>query len=236
MLSGGAASFSTAALSVGSHAITAVYSGDSTYATSTSSVLTQTVNASLISTTTALTSSPNPSTYGQSVGFTAFVSSSSGTPTGTVTFLDGATTLGSSAVDASGFASLSVSSLSAGTHNVTAQYSGSSAFSGSTSPARSQTVNKANTTTGLTSNRNPSNNQQPVTFTATVSPSTATGSVQFFDGATLLGSAPLSAGVASLTTSGLSAGSHSVTANYAGDGNYNGSASGALTQTVRGKK
>jgi Bacterial Ig-like domain (group 3) len=235
-LSSGTASFSTAAPAVGSHAITAAYSGDSSYAASTSSVLTQTVNASSISTTTALASSPNPSTYGQSVGFTAFVSSSSGTPTGTVIFRDGATTLGSSALDAGGFATLSVSSLSAGTHTVTAQYNGDSTFSGSTSPALSQTVNKANATTTLTSNRNPSNNQQPVTFTATVSPSTATGIVQFFDGATLLGSAPLSGGVASLTTTSLSGGSHPVTANYVGDGNYNGSTSAVLTQTVRGKK
>jgi hypothetical protein len=164
------------------------------------------------------------------------VSSSSGTPTGTVTFLDGATNLGSSTIDASGFAALSVSTLSAGTHNVTAQYNGSSTFSGSTSSVRVQTVSKASTTTTLTSNHNPANNQQPVTFTARVSSSTATGSVQFFDGATSLGSAPLSGGVASLTTSNLSAGSHSVTANYGGDANYNGSTSAVLTQTVRGKK
>ena len=235
-VSSGTASFSTAALSAGSHSVTAVYSGDSTYAGSTSSALAQTVNAALISTTTALTSSPNPSTYGQSVGFTAFVGGSSATPTGTVTFLDGATILGSSTIDASGFAALAVSTLSAGAHNVTARYNGNSAFSGSTSPVLLQTVNKANTTTTLTSSRNPSNNQQPVTFRAAVSSSTATGIVQFFDGATSLGTAPLSDGVASLTTSALSAGSHSVSANYSGDGNYNGSTSAVLTQTVRGKK
>jgi len=219
---------------VDSHNITATYSGDSTHAASTSSILTQTVNASF-TTTTALTSTPNPSTYGQNVVFTALVSSSSGTPTGTVTFLDGATPLGSSAL-AGGSATLSVSSLSVGTHTVTAQYNGDVTFGGSTSSGLSQTVNKADTTTTLTSNHNPSNNSQPVTFTATVSPSTATGTVQFFDGGTLLGSAPLSGGVASLTTSTLSGGTHSVTASYGGDGNYNGSASAVLTQTVRGKK
>jgi Bacterial Ig-like domain (group 3) len=235
-LSGGTASLSTAALSVGSHAITAAYSGDSTYAASTSSVLTQTVSGTLIGTSTALTSSPNPSTYGQGVGFTAFVGSSSGTPTGTVTFMDGATTLGSSALDASGFAMLSVSSLSAGTHTVTAQYNGDSTFGGSTSPALSQTVSKADTTTTLTSNRNPSTRGQPVTFSAAVSPSTATGIVQFFDGVSLLGSASVSGGVASLTTSSLSLGSHSLTAQYGGEGNYNGSTSAVLTQTVRRKK
>jgi hypothetical protein len=234
-LSGGTASFSTSALSVGSHAITAAYSGDGTYAASTSSVLTQMVNPSF-STTTTVTSASNPSTYGQTVAFTAHVSSSSGTPTGTVTFLDGATTLGSSGLDAGGNATFSVSSLSVGTHTITAQYNGDGTFSGSTSSGLSQTVNKANTTTTLTSNHNPSNNSQPVAFTATVSPSTATGIVQFFDGATLLGSAPLSGGVASLSTSNLSGGSHSLTATYGGDGTYNGSTSAVLTQTVRGKK
>ena len=235
-LSGGTASLSTSALSVGGHSITAAYNGDSTYAASTSSVLTQTVNGVLVGTTTALTSTPNPSTYGQSVAFTAVVSSLGGTPTGTVTFLDGATTLGSSALDAGGHATLSVSSLSVGTHTVTAQYNGDGTFSGSTSSGLSQAVNTADTTITLTSNHNPSNNSQPVTFTAAVSASTATGTVQFFDGATLLGSAPLSGGVASLTTSTLGGGTHSVTASYGGDGNYNGSTSAVLTQTVRGKK
>ena len=233
-VSGGTASLSTSALAVGSHNITATYSGDSTHATSTSAVLTQTVSPSF-TTTTALTSLPNPSTYGQSVAFTAVVSSLGGTPTGTVTFLDGATPLGSSALNASS-ATLSVSNLSAGTHTITAQYNGDGTFSGSASSGLLQTVNKANTTTTLTSNHNPSNNSQPVTFTAAVSPATATGTVQFFDGATLLGSAPLSGGVASLTTSTLGGGTHSVTASYGGDGNDNGSTSAVLTQTVRGKK
>jgi len=190
----------------------------------------------LIATTTALTSSPNPSTYGQNVMFTAFVGSGSGTPTGTVTFFDGTTSMGSSALDANAFAMLSVSSLSTGTHTVTAQYNGNGTFATSTSSALSQTVNKANTTTSLTSSRNPSNLGQLVTFRAVVSRSTATGVMQFFDGATLLGSAPLSGGIASLTTSSLSVGSHSVTAQYGGDGNYNGSTSAVLTQTVRRKK
>ncbi len=237
-LSGGTASLSTASLSAGSHAITAAYSGDSAYLASTSPVLTQTVSASLIDTTTSLATTPNPSAYGQSVVFTAGVSPSSGTgtPTGSITFLDGATVLGSSALDSNGLATFSTSSLSIGTHSLTAQYSGDGVFAGSTSSATLQTVNKTDTTIGLTSNHNPSNNGQPVTFKATVSPSMATGIVQFFDGSTLLGGVALASGSASLTVSGLSVGSHSITATYSGDGNYNGSTSGVLTQVVRKKK
>ncbi len=96
-LTGGKASVSTSTLSAGSHSITASYSGDTNYSGSNSPTLTQTVNSGLISTTTSLTSSPNPSAYGQSVTLTATVSPSSGTgtPTGSVTFMDGTTSLGS---------------------------------------------------------------------------------------------------------------------------------------------
>src|SRR5262249_35733291 len=121
-------------------------------------------------------------------------------------------------------------------HSITAEYTGDATFSGSTSSALSQTVNKASSTTTLTSSRNPSRVGQSVTFKATVSPSAATGTVRFFDGSTLLGSVALSGGSASFTTSGLAMGSHSITAQYVGDGNYNGSTSAVLTQTVQRKK
>jgi len=97
-------------------------------------------------------------------------------------------------------------------------------------------VNKAATTTTLTSSRNPSNPGQRVTFRATVAPSAATGTVQFFDGSTLIGTDTLVGGVASFSTSSLSLGAHSVTAQYGGNANYNGSASAVLTQTVAKKK
>jgi hypothetical protein len=237
-VAGGAASLSTAALSVGSHSITAVYSGDSTYATSTSPALTQTVSAGSISTTTTLSSSANPSVFGQSVTLTASVTPSSGTstPTGTVTFLDGATAIGSSTLDASGSARFSSSGLSVGAHTITAQYSGDTTFAGGSSSALSQTVNQANTTTALTSSRNPSRVGQSVTFRATVSPSAAAGTVRFFDGSTLLGSATLSGGSASLTTSSLAAGTHSITAQYLGNVSFNGSTSAVLTQTVQRRR
>jgi hypothetical protein len=188
----------------------------------------------LVSTTTALSSSLNPSAYGQSVMFTATVApaSGTGTPTGIVSFKDGNTLLGSSTLNASGVANFSIASLTGGQHSVTAVYGGDATFSGSTSTVLTQAVNQAGTTTALASSLNPATYGTSVKFTATVSPSTATGAVQFFDGATALGSATLSGGTASLSTSGLSAGSHSITANYVGDTNYLSSVSAVLAQTV----
>jgi hypothetical protein len=83
--------------------------------------------------TTALTSSPNPSGLAQSVTFTATVASAAGTPTGTVQFKDNGTNLGSAmTLNASGVATLSTSSLTAGTHIITADYSGDANFNSST--------------------------------------------------------------------------------------------------------
>jgi hypothetical protein len=88
----------------------------------------------------------------------------------------------------------------------------------------------------LTSSDNPSKSGRVVTFTATVSPSTATGTVQFLDGSTSLGTAPLTSGEAAFATSSLSAGKHSITAVYSGNANFGGSTSAVLTQNVTGKK
>jgi hypothetical protein len=231
------ASLTTSTLSVGSHALTAVYSGDTSFTSSTSPVDTQTVNHA--STTATLTSTPDPSVFGQAKTLTATVAAVSpgaGTPTGTISFFNGATLLGSATL-AAGVASLTSSSLSVGSHALTAVYSGDAGFTGSTSPVDTQTVNQAATTTALTSAPNPSVNGQSVTATATVTPAspgagTPTGTISFYDGATFLGSGTLSGGVASLTTTSLSIGSHSLTAVYGGDAGFTGSTSPVYTQTV----
>ena len=88
------------------------------------------------------------------------------------------------------------------------------------------------TTTALTSNPNPSLSGNSVTFKATVSPSTATGTVTFKDGSTTLGTGTLSTGIATFTTSALSFGTHSITAVYNGDASNTASTSVALSQAV----
>jgi Bacterial Ig-like domain (group 3) len=135
----GQATYTTSALSAGSHSITATYIGNSSFSASTSAPLIQTVNSTPTATTTTLSSSLNPSTAGQSVTFTAAVAPSSAT--GSVQFVDGGvTSLGTVALSA-GSAQLSTSTLSAGSHSITATYSGDSSFTGSTSTTLTQTVN-----------------------------------------------------------------------------------------------
>jgi len=190
---------------------------------------------SLIATSTSLVSSLNPSNFGQSVMFTATVSSGSGTPTGTVTFNDGTTALGTVALSG-GQAQLSTSTLSAGTHSITATYSGTSTFSTSRSATLSQSVTaaKATTTTTLASSLNPSVSGQSVTFTANVTPSTATGTATFYDNGVSIGSATLSSGTAKLSISTLSVGTHPITVTYNGDSNDSTSTSNIVSQTVSG--
>jgi hypothetical protein len=240
-LASGSASYSTSTLSQGSHSITAVYSGDSTYGTSTSTALTQTISAgSKASTTAAVTSSLNPSTVGASVTLTAAVASStSGTITGTVQFYDGSTAIGTPVTVASGAAQYSTTALSVGSHAITATYSGDSTYATSTSLALTQTVNsttKSATTTAVNSSLNPSTVGANVTFTAIVISSTAgaiTGTVQFYDGGTALGSpVTVASGSAMYSSSALAQGSHTITATYSGDANYQTSTSPAITQIV----
>jgi hypothetical protein len=214
-------------------AITAVYEGDPNNSGSTSAPVNQIV---LAVTTITLTSSPNPSVYGQTVVFTATVTSSIGAPPigETITFKQGATVLGMGTLS-SGTATFSTSTLTVGTKAVTAVYSGDSNFAGSTSKAVSQSISKATSTTTLTSSQNPSTHGQPVTFTATVAPQfsgTPTGTVVFKDGTKTLKTVTLSGGVAKFTTSTLATGTHSITATYNGSGSFLGSSSAPLIQTV----
>jgi Big-like domain-containing protein/VCBS repeat protein len=233
ILSSNSAQLVVSALTVGAHSITAVYAGSTNLSGSTSAVLSQVVNGA--STTTAVTSSANPSTFGQAVTLSASIQTAfGGNATGTITFLDGTTALGTATVS-SNAAQLSLSSLSAGSHSITARYNGDTNFSGSTSTALAQTVNQASTTTGIASSLNPSAFGQSVVFTVTVQPSSgtaATGTVTFLDGAISLGSAAVSGNSAQLAVSGLSLGSHSVTASYSGNANLSASVSSVLVQTV----
>jgi hypothetical protein len=186
-------------------------------------------------TTTTLSSSPNPSSVDQPVLFTATISNQiGGSPTGTVTFKSGTTTLGKATVS-NGQATLNYSFGSEGTSPIVASYSGDSKFLPSTSAPLKQKVQKAPTTTGLTSSPNPSQTGQTVTFTATVTGQyggTPTGTVTFDDGHTELAQVPLNNGAAEYKTSSLTEGNHHIKANYSGDSNYR-TSQGSLTQVVQ---
>ena len=191
------------------------------------------------STTTALSVNANPSAFGQSATFTATVTGSP-TPSGTVTFKDGTTTLGSPTLNASGVATFTDSAVAVGTHSITASYSGDANDLASVSLALSEIVNKAATTLSLVSSSPTSNVGQSVTFTATlsaVSPGAGSpgGTIQFqIDGSNYGAPVTVSGGAASVSDSSLSSGSHTITATYSGDANFASSNSNPLTQTVTG--
>ena len=158
-----------------------------------------------------------------------------GVPTGTVQFnIDGSNVGAAVALNAAGRATYATNTLSAGSHNVIATYSGSTVFAGGTSALFVQAVNQAASTTVVTSNRNPASVfGQSVTFTARVTPLAATGTVQFsVDGAPAGGLVTLDAtGRATLVTSTLAVGSHTIAAVYGGNVNYLSSAA-AITRPV----
>jgi hypothetical protein len=152
----------------------------------------------------------------------------------TVTFMNGKTVLGMSTLSG-GTSNLTTSALGVGTSEIDAVYAGDSTFLGSTSAAVGQTVSEASTTTTFVSSLNPSGYEQPVTFTATVSPQfsgTPTGSVKFYNGTATLGTATLSNGVARYTTTKLAVGTRSITAVYEGKTPFSTSASAVLGQGV----
>jgi uncharacterized repeat protein (TIGR01451 family) len=185
----------------------------------------------LTTTSTTLVSSLNPSLLGQTVIFTATVSGSS--PTGTVTFRDGATTLGTGTPNGSGVATFTTAALASGSHAVTAVY-GDANNASSTSSVLTQSVSQTATAVAVTSSVNPSAPGQPVTFTATVTSAggTPAGTVTFSDGGAAIGTGSLAGGVATFTTAALAAGAHNITVSYSGATGFAASASSALTQTV----
>ena len=223
----GQATFATAILSAGNHAVSATYSGGGSYSGSVGTLAGgQDVNQA--STSTAVSSSADPSTFGQSVTFTATVSSGAGTPGGTVQWNIDNSDVGSPVALVSGQATFNTSTLGAGNHVIKATYSGAANFAGSNGTlAGGQDVNQAGTTTAVSSNNNPSGSGQSVTFTATVSSAAGTpsGNVQFnIDNANVGAPVALDVnGQATFATSSLTPGNHAIKATYAGSTNFSGS-------------
>ncbi len=185
--------------------------------------------------TLAITSSLNPSQFGDSITFTATATGGGATPTGTVDFLvDG----GSVTIVplANGVATFTTSALTPGNHTITAAYSGDLNYS-ATSDLVVQTVDRVTTTTTVAASPNPSSAGDNVIFDATVSPGsgsgTPTGTITFkVDG--IAGSpAPLAGGSATFSSSALTPGAHTIEAAYSGDANHDVSA-GSVVQTVNG--
>jgi hypothetical protein len=233
---GGLATFSTASLTVGAHTITASYGGNPPFWFPSSDSLDQVVN--LIPTSTTLTTSLNPSLVGDPVTFTATVNPAP--LAGNVTFVDGPTVLGTVPVGAGGQATLTISSLAAGSHAITADFSGNPEFSQS-SGSLTQQVNELRPPDSITlaSSLNPSTFGDAVTFTAIVffnGQLRNDGFVGFMADGVLLapGVVPDDNGQATLTTSALAVGVHEITVSWSlSPSNF--VLTDSLTQQVNGR-
>jgi len=231
--SNGNASYTTSSLTVGSHLIIASYAGSSQLP-ATQATLTQIITGSTISSsTTILTCNPSTIPIGGTSLFSAAVTASTGTPTGSITFTDNGTTLAQPTLT-NGDASLTYTGQVTGTHNIIATYvpTGSFTASSASCSVAVDAVGLLPSTAILTVVPTSSTFGNPVTLTATVSatnppgPSVPTGSVTFtYNTATnpaivTLGTVSLTAGVASLTTTTLPVGEDNLNCTYSGDTVY----------------
>jgi hypothetical protein len=142
-LTSGVATLSTTAIAAGVFNVTAVYSGDGTYRGSTSSVAQLTIN-SITSKTSLLVNPGTTDAFGTPLTLVAHIDTAGSTtaPTGTMTFLDGASSLGTVSVNSTA-ASFQTSSLAGGSHNITASYSGDGNYSASVSTVVAVTITTA---------------------------------------------------------------------------------------------
>ena len=243
-LAGGEASFTLSGLVVGAYNITAEYGGSVRYLTSISAPGAHTIGKA--ATTTVLEMTPNPAIIGETVLFTATVTTNapgSGAPGGHVLFADGGTVIGASPI-VNGVASFNTATLDVGSHSLTAQYAGSDNFAGSTSSPVEQIV-KRKTLVTMTISPNPARVEQAVTFTVIVQNTppgldgvraaalaAPSGSVEIIDEAgVVMASIPLLDGAGVYTTM-LPGGVHRLQARYPGDATFGGSVSQVTTQTV----
>jgi Bacterial Ig-like domain (group 3)/FG-GAP-like repeat/FG-GAP repeat len=219
---------------VGVYSITASYGGSATDAPSVSTPpIPVTVSAAVTATT--LTAVPTALIVGQTLTLTAATMAvTGGTPTGIVTFRNGATSLGTAALNAAGVATLTLTP-PFGVYSITASYPGSTTDAPSaSSPPITVTVAYPPTATMLIASPNPAPYQATVIFSTTVSSpaGTPTGPVSFYDGTTLLGSATLASGAATYSTSSLSVGSHNITAQYPGVTGFSASTSNVVVEVI----
>ncbi|WP_158793450.1 Ig-like domain repeat protein [Granulicella sp. L60] len=226
-------------LPAGSDSIIATYSGDTNDVGAVSPIFVQTVNKA--TTSLNISASPASSVFGAPVSLTANLTGTGGTLTGTITFLDGGTSIGTVTVDGSSplAPTFTPPSLSVGSHTITAMYAGDANNNPSStlSPPTTVVVQQITTGTTLISSANPGVFNQPITLTANVSNTSGSaapgGSVSFQDSGAVIGTAPLNAnGAASLPISTLALGNHSIVAIYSGDTDHSGSQSTALKQQI----
>jgi len=225
-----------ASLSQGYNTITATYSGNSSQVLGvTSNTITEDVQAQ---SALSIVPSSNPASYGSPVSFTATITPGGAAvaATGTVSILKDGATLSTPTLSGN-VASYTTSSLTVGTHTITASYGGDEYNSSATASGGTLTITKADTQTALVSPGTVIAGARTF-LSATVKMVSGslipTGTVTFSDGSTTLGTATLnSSGTATLTGLVFSAGTHSIVVSYAGDSNDNASASSTNSLVVQ---
>jgi len=221
-------------LSVGTHQLTATWPGNSAYPAVT---LQGTHNVLANPTAATLTSSLNPSAFSQSVTFTATVTSSNGTPTGSITFADGATALQTVPLS-TGAASFTTSALTVGTHTITATYVPTGSFATSTGSLSQRVTGLASTSVLTASPTTAVYDGAPITLTATIAaatppgPGTPTGSVTFIVDGVSATPQTLASGLATLSLTSLNGGLHTFGCTYSGDTTYSSSTCNAASATI----
>jgi RHS repeat-associated protein len=177
--------------------------------------------------TLSVATSGTPSTFGSSVTFTATISSG---PTGTVTFYDSGSAIGTGTISGT-TATFTTTNLAVGTHSITSYWAGNTNYKAVTSSATTQTVNPAAPSLNVATSGTPSTYGGSVIFTANIS-SGPTGSVTFYDSGTAIGTGMIVGTTATFTTGTLTAGAHIITAGWSGNTNYKAVTSSAFIQTV----
>ncbi len=230
-------------LSIGKHALSAMWTGDTKY-DGVSLAGTHTVIAA--ATTTVLTSSANPSVIGDPVTFTAQVNGMRAqVPSGSVTFRDGTTVLSvvttpvspAAGTTSSATYTFTATGLAFGSHAITATYSGDTNTTGSSASLTQLVQGTGTTTMMLTVGPNPAYESQTVTLTAALTTDSRivlspSGTVQFFDGANPLGTSVITNNTATFSTTSFAVGKHTITAQYTGDRTYTGATAGPVIETI----
>ncbi len=227
----GQAATTVGSLGVGSHMVTADYSGDGSNAPDSSAPLGQVVTRA--ATAASVAAAPGPSSFGQTVTFTATVTSTAGTPSGSVTVSADGTPVGTTTL-ANGTGTVTTATLGTGTHTIDLVYAGDTNFSPSAAASIGQTVNPVATVTSSSPSANPVAFGAPVTITATVTSAVGTpdGSVTLTDGAATLGTVPLTAGTGSFNLSNLVVGPHALVVTYSGSADYAPSVATTIAEAV----
>lgn len=230
----GVASISIATPAVGTHAITAVYAGNTNYATSSSAALSEQVRQT--STTTSIATSGANAIAGKALTITASVLTVGRSATGTVTFKDGTDVIGQGTLDAQGKAVLQTTSLAVGPHSLTATYNGDTNYQTSASAALPQTIKIATTVVTMTASASSIEAGTALVLSVNLSGDGGqpTGSIEIRDGGALIATlnaaapAPLT-----FSTSSLSVATHGLTANYTGDAKDASSSSSTVSVVVQ---